>query len=69
MATTLTSAAGWQKYSWYYKEGFACQIKRDLPVYKKEKGNETVTLLKKGHEITTTPVSYTHLTLPTSDLV
>ena len=56
MATTLTSAAGWQKYSWYYKEGFACQIKRDLPVYKKEKGNETVTLLKKGHEITTTPI-------------
>tara|TARA_B100001057_G_scaffold310154_1_gene310242 strand:+ start:10957 stop:12270 length:1314 start_codon:yes stop_codon:yes gene_type:complete len=56
MATTLTSAAGWQKYSWYYKEGFACQIKRDLPVYKQEKGNETLTLLKKGHEITTTPI-------------
>ena len=56
MATTLTSSAGWQKYSWYYKEGFACQIKRDLPVYKKEKGNETLTFLKKGHEITTTPI-------------
>ena len=47
MGTTLTSAAGWQKYSWYYKDGFSCNIKKDLHVYKNEKGNDKVTYLKK----------------------
>ena len=56
MGTTLTSAAGWQKYSWYYKDGFSCNIKKDLHVYKNEKGNDKVTYLKKGHQITTTPI-------------